>query len=128
MDQSSEFHDKRLVRQMYGDYLSQMYLKERVIAIMGMGEVLGMATLLIARDMEDVMNFHSRPLLTVPQDYPEGSIAYIDYLIAKRWDSSMRKMIQELIELKFPRVELAYWFRPGKDNDRLKLCYRKGAS
>lgn len=126
MDQSSEFHDKRIVKQMWADYLCKMYLKERVIAIMGIDQCLGIATLLLARNMTDVEEFHKRPLLSVPQDYPEGRIAYIDYLIAKKWDTSMRKMIQELIELKFPKVELGYWYRPGRDTDRVKLCYRKG--
>lgn len=126
MDASSQLHDQRIVRQMWGQYLSGMYLKERVIAIMGIDQCLGLATLLLARNMRDVQAFHKRPLLTVPQDYPSGHIAYIDYLVAKKWDTSMRKMIQDLIEIKFPKVELAYWFRPGRNTDRLKLCYRKG--
>ena len=94
---------------------------------MGIDQLLGMATILMARDMEDVKRFHARPLLSIPTDYPEGPIAYLDYIIAKKWDLTMRKMIGDLIILKFPHVQRGVWYRPGKHQDRLYTYFRKGA-
>lgn len=56
---------------------------------------------------------------------PNGSIFYVEKLIAVKWNRAIREALEETVVANYPNVKFGVWYRPGKngENDR-KVIYR----
>ncbi len=107
------------------DYWWRMAAHHRLIRI-DEGRT-GMCTFFVLRDLHDVRRFHARSIWTVPQDYPDGTVIYIDKLMAKIFDRNLLRAIERAVTDRFPQWEQAVWHRPGQDWDRRYTYYNRRA-
>lgn len=106
--QGHRSHGPRLMK-----YLDTLWLRERIVTIQDGEELLGWCAFFLC-EPEDVtpMNnnrFYPRDAWTVPKDRDTGSVAYVDYLVARTWTPGLRKELTTAIVLRHPSVTEARW-------------------
>ena len=98
--------------QKFNRYVSKMLLRNRVIIVNGDS---GMDAIIFYFLTDDVSKFNNRPMWSTPDDSDNGPIMFIDKMIAKRWNKSVRLAVEKAVEKKYPFVEEAYWLREPKN-------------
>jgi len=102
-------------------YTSEMLRRKRVIAIYG-DEGMECILFFFLTDRENLRTFSNRPMWSTPKDNEEGDIIFIDKMISRKWNSTLRRLLQSEIEQKFPNVTEAQWLR--EPNNRSVIIKR----
>ncbi len=109
-------------------YMQEMYRLGRLVVVRDLKGAAGLCTFFLCRQFKDVARFYRKRVWDIPIDDADGDIAYIDKLIAREWNGTMRKMIQEALLIAHPHVRCAVWMRPSEGKDRVCFYFRKGGS
>ena len=96
----------------FSDYLKDMLKKNRVFVIYD-GELIIAVVMYFLTD--DYNKVYKKKTWETVSDNPEGHQMYIDKLVAKEWNPTLRKAVQMAIQEKFPQVKTAYYHRAPKD-------------
>jgi len=91
-------------------YVSEMLRRKRVIAIYG-EEGMECIILFFLTNEANLKTFSNRPMWSTPQDNEHGNIIFIDKMIARRWSSTLRRLVESEVVSRFPNVTQAQWLR-----------------
>ena len=106
------------------DYYWRMAARKRLLRI-DEGRT-GVCTFFLLDSELEIHDFYDRRCWTTPADHAEGSIIYIDKLIAKQFDRNLWRAIEAEITDRFPGWEQAVWYRPRQEQDVRYTFRRKG--
>ena len=96
----------------FSDYLKEMLKRDRVFVIHLDAEIVAVCFYYLTNDYEKL---YKKPAWEVVNDEPEGRQIYIDKMLCKKWTPSMRHLVQEAIEERFPHVDEGYYHRAPRD-------------
>lgn len=97
------------------EYLERMAHDERLIIIRKNDVPHTLVTFSICNDEKDYVDKNVWEV--IPHDVT-GNTCYIEKIITDGWSSEIRKELQRAILTKYPQIEWAVWYRPGRDEDR----------
>ena len=107
------------------DYYDRMAARKRVIyGDLGDGRKL-LCTFFVLQEEAELKTFYDRPCWSTPPDHHEGTIIYIDKLIASLFNKAVWTQIERALAETIPGWETAIWYRPGQDIDRRYNYVRK---
>ena len=89
-------------------YIAEMLRRNRVMIVNGDD---GMECLLCYFITDNIAKFSNRPMWSTPEDSQEAKTIFIDKMVARKWDKSLREAVKTAINEKFPFVEEAHWLR-----------------
>lgn len=104
----------------FKNYLSEMLRRNRVITVVGDK---GMECIICYFLTNDVNKFINRPMWSTPKDDQNGTIMFVDKMVSGKWTPHLRRIIQEEIQSKYPKVEGAIWLR--EPNNRNVIIRRR---
>lgn len=126
MVSSRNFHSVELKTSLdAATYFQEMFRLGRLAVIRDMNEYVAVCTFFLCNTIEDAVKFYKKGMWKILPDKPQGTLAYIDKLVANDWNGTTRRMIQQAILMQNPQVQAAVWLRPGKTKDRLCIYLRK---
>lgn len=95
------------------DYYWQMAGRGRLL-LLEEGRV-GMCTFFLLGHEREVHRFYCRPTWSLPEDTPDGTLAYIDKLILRvPMTRSIARSIEHAIVARYPQAARAIWYRPAR--------------
>ena len=104
------------------DYFSNMIETGRVIIIYKDGDPYAVMTFSITNDYEP---FFKKKTWDYLAHDPSGKIIYIEKLVSKGWDRTMRIQFQDEISEKYPNLEYGVWHRIAQWGDRKVITKRR---
>ena len=102
-------------------YYKLMASEDRVIVIKKDGTIHTLVALSICNDYKP---YSEKDLWDVLPHDPNGRICFIEQLISFEWSREIFRELEKTIVTKYPSIEEAVWFRPGKAKER-KVIYRR---
>ena len=79
-----------------------------------------LCTFFLLQDESQIPRFYDRRCWTTPQDYPDGTLLYIDKLMAHTFNQTLFRALVRTLTDRFPQWEQMVWYRPrpGQQPDR----------
>mgnify|MGYP001602317258 CR=1 FL=1 len=102
-------------------YFEDMLVRRRVIGFQNEDGLMAVLTYFITRDHHTLAN---KPEFATPQDDELGTEIYIDKMVCKKWNLSLRRAMQDMIETTFPNVQMGFWHR--QPDNRCVVTYKRG--
>lgn len=93
-------------------YLNEMLRRDRVMVIWNGVYIEAVILFYLTNDYEAL---YRKPMWKVAEDNSDGHQIYIDKMVCRRWTKTLRKLVYEAIEAKFPNVTVGYYHRAPKD-------------
>ncbi len=112
---------KPLETQNFKKYLSTMLKRDRVLLI---ESDMGMECLLCYFLTDTLEPFANRPMWSCPEDNFNGHIFFVDKMISSRWTPTLRRLVRDQVEERFPQVDQAFWLR--EPNNRNVIIKKRG--
>lgn len=97
------------------EYWRHMTEDERVIIIEENGDWKAILAFSIC---DHYASYENKELWEYKNHKADGSICYVEKLLAKEWNKSIRKKLEEVILSNFPNVKFGIWQRPSAGKDR----------
>lgn len=92
----------------FSHYFSTMLRRNRVLAI---EDESGISCILCFFITNDLAPFANKPTWATPKDSPRGHTFFIDKMVARSWNPSLRRLVQSEVEKRYPNITQAYWLR-----------------
>jgi len=103
------------------DYFEKMGREGRTIVIDQYGKLVAYMTFSICNDY---LPYAQKELWEYMAHNPNGKICFVEKMACLKWSRQVLREIEIAIVNKYPQVECAIWYRPGRINQR-KVIYRR---
>ena len=104
----------------FKQYCQNMLKRNRMMVVVNDGQVLAVLFFFITNDYNRI---YRKGEFEYPMDNPYGFQVYVDKMLCKNWNYTIRKIVQQRIEESFPHVKEAVYHRAP--NDRCVKIYRR---
>ena len=107
------------------DYFWKMSVRNRLLKIETEDGLTGLCTFFVLDSELEIPFFYDRICWTTPADHAEGTILYIDKILARAFTPVLQTEIERVLTDRFPLWEMAVWYRPGQNADRCYTYHRR---
>ena len=106
-------------------YFDQMLRRGRCLTLHEHGALVGVCAFFVLEAQTPVEQWHTGESWSTPADDLDGTMIFIDFMAAIRWNKTLRQGVEDQLAWRFPQFTHAVYFRRGTHPRQLVIPRRR---